>query len=356
MSDGEDVSLELTSCRSHKRRVPIEVSVLEGGEKVPFCLTIDEVPIVTMSLGQAIETVAGDGVQRLPAKIAGRAGRQAINVLREVRCIDEGASEILKWSEADGRPEKVGKYRMITRLRIDPALVPGDAHMFRLQGWEVVVVVSETMKSAMEQAGCRGAAFEPISGEVAVVPPEAPDNERPSDAVHRAMVRAIEEQVGEFREESLVPIVGFSAGGPLAFRVTDVRDGFASYLSCELVDEQMKRKLRAPYELLATCDDEGWVMERLSRIAELGLEKRLDHGHTFDFGQDAAAGPIQGVALELAATVRVAGKRYRVLRCHGLLRPELEFARERSVDLLLGKLRAAGVYPRISATRSRSVV
>jgi len=62
------------------------------------------------------------------------------------------------WKPEDGRPEKVGSYRVIDDLRIDPSKVQG-AHLFRPWGWLVALIVSEELKVAMEALGGIGPDF-----------------------------------------------------------------------------------------------------------------------------------------------------------------------------------------------------
>lgn len=38
-------------------------------------------------------------------------------------------------------------------------MIPEDASFFRIDGWIVALIVSERVRAAMEQAGCRGAKF-----------------------------------------------------------------------------------------------------------------------------------------------------------------------------------------------------
>lgn len=132
-----------------------------GGETKPlnFSLTMLGVPVATKELLTAIEQVASSDVQRIPVVVGGRPGYEILNCLRIVDAVDERHSQLLKWSDKDGRPDKIGQYRMITTLRIDAARVPDDAHVFRLKGWKVALIVSETVKAAMERVGCFGAKF-----------------------------------------------------------------------------------------------------------------------------------------------------------------------------------------------------
>jgi uncharacterized protein DUF1629 len=99
-------------------------------------------------------------VQFLPAKIASRPEPWFIlNVTRVVRCIDDArCSEVMYWNPEDGQPKKVGTYRAVYDMRIDPTKVEG-ARIFRTWGWLVAIVVSQEIKEALEQEHVTGTKF-----------------------------------------------------------------------------------------------------------------------------------------------------------------------------------------------------
>ena len=68
------------------------------------------------------------------------------------------SEEVQHYTPEDGQPNKVGEYRVVAGLRIDPSQV-GDAHVFRPWGWPVVLLVSEYLKQAMDQEGFTGTRF-----------------------------------------------------------------------------------------------------------------------------------------------------------------------------------------------------
>jgi hypothetical protein len=102
-------------------------------------------------------------VQFIPAHVEGQSDPYfVLNVLRVIRCIDEARSEeIHHWKPEDGNPEKVGQYRVVSGMRIDPSQV-GDAHIFRPWGWRVVIIVSELLKQALEEARISGICFKEV--------------------------------------------------------------------------------------------------------------------------------------------------------------------------------------------------
>ncbi|GMU01423.1 hypothetical protein KH5H1_55430 [Corallococcus caeni] len=58
----------------------------------------------------------------------------------------------------DGRPDRVGQYRDVDGMRIDPTQV-GDARVFRTWGWSIALIVSEDIKLALERIRATGIRF-----------------------------------------------------------------------------------------------------------------------------------------------------------------------------------------------------
>ncbi|AKJ06375.1 Hypothetical protein AA314_08001 [Archangium gephyra] len=82
-----------------------------------------------------------------------------LNALRIIRCIDDArCEEVRYWRPEDGDPDKVGQYRVVAGMRIDPSKV-GDSHIFRPWGWTVALLVSERLKQVMEEEGITGTKF-----------------------------------------------------------------------------------------------------------------------------------------------------------------------------------------------------
>jgi hypothetical protein len=137
--------------------------VFQSGDPLPFALSSFGVPIVQVAVAEAMARVAGQDVQRLPVEVLGGKGFEALNLLRVVDCFDQRRSEFVKWTAQDHRADLAGQYRMVTRLRLEPEAVPPDAHAFRIKGWVIAIIVSERVKEAMEEVGCLGAKFSPVT-------------------------------------------------------------------------------------------------------------------------------------------------------------------------------------------------
>jgi hypothetical protein len=139
----------------------IQFPVKPTGQALEFTLDSFATPVVHERVVQVFERLGIQDVQFIPAQVEGHEGPYFIlNTLRAVRCIDDArCEEVQYWKPEDGQPEKVGQYRVVSGMRIDPAKV-GDARIFRPWGWPVALVVSEDLKAAMEDAGITGTKFE----------------------------------------------------------------------------------------------------------------------------------------------------------------------------------------------------
>ena len=134
-------------------------TVHKPGTELEFCLTSFAVPVVRSSLAAAIQGLATQDVERLPVSIPGHVDFEVLNCLRVIRCLDEERSSFMKWTISDHRSDLAGQYRMVTKLHILGSVIPSSHHIFRIEGWSIALIVSESMKNTMEAAGCFGAKF-----------------------------------------------------------------------------------------------------------------------------------------------------------------------------------------------------
>ena len=88
-------------------------------------------------------------------------GYSILNVVCSEACVDETRSEVTRWKPQDFRPDKVGKYRMISDLTIDPARADG-RHIFRIEDFELALIVSEQLKLAVERMPNLGVVFRAV--------------------------------------------------------------------------------------------------------------------------------------------------------------------------------------------------
>jgi len=140
----------------------LAISLRRAGVPMDFTLADFDMPVVSRALGATIERLAPGAVERIPAQVAGTNGEfEILNVTRAVRCLDENKSSIQYWTAQDGRPDKVGQYRTIVALSVDPALASGEL-LFRLQGWTIALIASDSLRTEFEKAGFTGLVFSEV--------------------------------------------------------------------------------------------------------------------------------------------------------------------------------------------------
>jgi hypothetical protein len=137
-------------------RFPLDVP----GDSLDFSWAAMSIPVVHDRFARLLERLQVDGVQFIPAQVEGHPGPWYIlNALHILRCIDDVRSaEVHYWRPEDNRPDKLGEYRAVYGMRIDPSKV-GDARIFRPWGWRVALIISEDIKQAIESAGLTGTRF-----------------------------------------------------------------------------------------------------------------------------------------------------------------------------------------------------
>ncbi len=134
--------------------------VKPDGVELDFSLAGVSIPVVSSRVVQVVERLGLQEVQFLPVQVENHPGPHFIlNALRLIRCIDDArCEEVRHWKPEHGEPEKVGQYRSVAGLRIDPTQVEG-AHLFRPWGWTLALLVSEDVKEALEREGLTGTRF-----------------------------------------------------------------------------------------------------------------------------------------------------------------------------------------------------
>jgi hypothetical protein len=157
--DPDGTGLVMDTCEPVTAPGPFCAAISRQGTPLDFFLTSFNAPIAANTLAAAIRAVVGSDVQYIPIHIQGHGTMTALNALKRVQCVNERRSSFVKWTIDDGRPDRLGGYRQIGNLVLDQVSIPRNAHFFRVHGWEVALVISETAKRAMEESGCFGAKF-----------------------------------------------------------------------------------------------------------------------------------------------------------------------------------------------------
>jgi hypothetical protein len=137
-------------------RFPLDIA----GSPLDYCWAAFTIPVVHERVVQLFRRMGVGEVQFIPARVEGHTEPYFIlNALRIIRCIDDArCAEVRYWKPEDNRPDKLGEYRAVHGMRIDPTKV-GDARILRPWGWRVALVISEDLKQALEQEGITGTRF-----------------------------------------------------------------------------------------------------------------------------------------------------------------------------------------------------
>ena len=67
----------------------------------------------------------------------------------------------MRWTDACGRPDKIGKLQMVTRLKVNEPAADG-RHLFRLDEWQIALIASEEAKRVLEEVVAVGLIFQPV--------------------------------------------------------------------------------------------------------------------------------------------------------------------------------------------------
>jgi len=141
----------------------LEVPICEKGRPLDFSLAGFGVPIVSGRVARVFAELAPEDVQLILVDIEGQTEPFFMLVCTRVEtCIDDEKSGAVRyWKQEDGRPELVGQYSFVYRVKID-AERAGNARVFRPGGWPVVLIVAEPIKEALQRMGATGVKFEEV--------------------------------------------------------------------------------------------------------------------------------------------------------------------------------------------------
>jgi hypothetical protein len=140
---------------------PARIGLYAPGRALDFSTTALNVPIIHGKVkGLLVQLGLNEQIQLFPITVEGQTEPYyLLNLLRVVRCIDDARCEEVAYRTVeDGYEERIGEYRNVVGMRIDPSKVE-DAEIFRPWGWQTSIIVSERVKRAMEESGMTGARF-----------------------------------------------------------------------------------------------------------------------------------------------------------------------------------------------------
>lgn len=153
---------EFTMGRAFDVRSPLTIPQMKLGTALGFTFGALDMPVIRHDVGSLIDNLASKDIQRIPVTILKSHGcYEILNVIRTVECVDEIRSYVEKWTERDGRPDKLGQYSMVHDLHIlsDHAK---NVHLFRVKGWDVALICSEPMRRLFEDHDVTGVEFKKV--------------------------------------------------------------------------------------------------------------------------------------------------------------------------------------------------
>jgi hypothetical protein len=261
----------------------LRVPIYHPGSALDFSIAdIGGIPVVTQKVANVLAELAPRDVQLLSVTVDSRSEPYfLVNVARTVKCIDEAASEEVQfWTLEDGQPERIGEYRVVAGMRIDPSKV-GDAKVFRPWGWRVVIIVAEDIKEALERTGATGMEFKEVTG-----PRQEMNEQQPTARPQRDWLRQVDaardaawRTLGELEEEAIVPIVPAGPAWPgqrQAWRVIRRSGGRTLLVTDGLSDPFSEHEEPSPgfgLEFALETDEpvedvqESWALQLLQRVA-----------------------------------------------------------------------------------------
>jgi hypothetical protein len=143
--------------------LPVRVPIQQEGRVVKFTLAAFDMPIVSDDVAQIVQRIAPEEVECFPVLVGAAmiSGYAILNAVCQEACVDEERSEFMRWMPEDGRPDKVGKYRMISEIVIDSTRTH-HRHIFRIEDFVVALIVSDKIKRALEGLPDLGVVFKPV--------------------------------------------------------------------------------------------------------------------------------------------------------------------------------------------------
>ena len=133
------------------------------GKLYDISMAPGDVPYVTkrvVDLFNADKSLS-DAVQFIPLRY-GVNTIYLMNILPLVECVDDEKTEsIMRWQAEDDEPDKIGQYRQIIGLRVDPERLVG-IDICRVQDWEVSIIVSQRVRMMLETHHVNGVVFWPV--------------------------------------------------------------------------------------------------------------------------------------------------------------------------------------------------
>jgi hypothetical protein len=162
--DGAEIDArDFTNGTRYAGPVPYRVPLTEKGLPRAVTLAAFDMPVVSRQIGEILQSICPGEIERFPVMVD-LDGEQLeiLNAVQTVNCVDEKRSCTVKFGPDGPRPDRAGDYELVSDLRID-AERAGNNSIFRLAGWQVALIVSNTVKQAIEGIPNLGIVFESVT-------------------------------------------------------------------------------------------------------------------------------------------------------------------------------------------------
>jgi hypothetical protein len=142
---------------------PLQVVMNVAGNPVDYRHTAFNIPIVHHRVNEVITKWDETAIQRIPVIVGAKiTGYEILNITRLSACLDFTRADYVTYpDDYEDEPEKSGKVRWIANVVIEPDKVKGQ-HIFRLEEWPVIIIVSQPLRAELERNGFTGLRFKSI--------------------------------------------------------------------------------------------------------------------------------------------------------------------------------------------------
>jgi hypothetical protein len=153
-TDGNEIGgYHFTSGRPYVGPRAASIPIYQDGRPMEVSFGEEKIVVVSNRAKAALENVAAQDCQFFEVAIPRMMQPwHILNAIHLVDCFDETMSRFSP-GPADGE-----RYALVTRLVIDPARVRGQ-QLFRVRRWDVDLIVSDAVKSVIEQIPNHGVRF-----------------------------------------------------------------------------------------------------------------------------------------------------------------------------------------------------
>ena len=134
----------------------LRLPLRRAGKPLDFTLADFGMPVVSPRLAMHLHALAPGAMQRFRVEVEGQdTPYEILNVTTTRRCFDEERSGIV-WDD-----EVPGRYSIVVNPVVNPVRVD-NAALFRVSGWEIMMICAAHVRTALVQRGYSGLRFDAL--------------------------------------------------------------------------------------------------------------------------------------------------------------------------------------------------